>query len=179
MGTDVLMLPKFGFVHSDSMMGTGISDQKDLSHPVDNKVNTDDENNQLAVSVQNQDPGMNAEVLKIPNVSDNQLVSDDGDILSSPFLVTITKETKKEVVNDKSLLQSPFLVKRESNTGLNDQSIFIKPSMFNLEDIFLESNFYPASKAYQTDRENPKKKESSIQSLLQLRPESTNTIKFR
>ena len=140
-----MMPPQFGFTVSEAMMGTGTSDRPDLA---------DDDNHEVINTVQIKDPGMNAEVLNIiPHVSDDHLLQTTTQTfvhkekLSSPFLVTSTEKLQKKLLHDDSLLESPFLVKNDSDSEFND--LPIKHTMFNLEDIFMESNLYPSGKPYE------------------------------
>ena len=96
--------------------------------------------------VQLKDPGINAEILNISN-SNNQIgqeASSSSTVNISPFLVG-----RKEETRDESLIQSPFLVSNiTSQISLNQA-----PALFNLEEIFMESDNYTPSKL-QNKRKN-------------------------
>ena len=73
--------------------------------------------------------------------------------ISSPFLLTNPETTKNGVLNDTSLLKSPFLVKNESNNLI----ITNLQMMFDLKVIFQESVFYPFNQQYKSDKKDPNK----------------------
>ena len=145
-----------------------VSEQDDLPQLFDSTAHTDGEKNQLHISVQ-KDPGMNAEVLnKFPteNKSVEYAVKSYDQNISSPFLVTNTEKTKNEVFNDTSLLQSPFLVKNESNNLTNRDLL----TMFDLKDIFKESVFYPIKQPYKTGKVHPNNKENLMKIFSKIKP---------
>ena len=69
----------------------------------------------------------------------------DNEIFSL-FLVTNTEKTKNDVLNDASLLQLPFLVNDRNNQLTNNSFL----TMFDLNDIFKESVFYPINNTKMT-----------------------------
>ena len=77
----------------------------------------------------------------------NLLRADSIDIHStSPFLVTSAQRTGNKDLAEKSFLKSPFLVNKKD----------VQLNLFDLEDIFLESKFYPVEKQYQENKEEAK-----------------------
>ena len=131
------------------MMGTKSFKKQDLAKPAHY---TQDKRNNLFKPVQRKDPGMNAEVLN-KTVSESQLEESTAnsfaldESLTSPFLVSNEGKIKHSGLDDKSLLQSPFLLK---NRGI-PSSLGIKPVIFDLDDIFMESELNLPSEPYETE----------------------------
>ena len=134
------------------MMGTKSFKKQDLAKPAHY---TQDKRNNLFKPVQRKDPGMNAEVLN-KTVSESQLEESTAnsfalyESLTSPFLVSNEDKIKHSGLDDKSLLQSPFLLK---NKGILSSHSYPgnKPGIFDLDDIFMESELNLPSEPYETE----------------------------
>ena len=104
------------------------------------KSNISNPKNELH-QVQKKDPGINAEILNISNLNNQigQSESAASIVNISPFLVS-----KKEETRDESLIQSPFLVRNKTSQIVLNQA----PALFNLDEIFMESDNYTPSKLH-------------------------------
>ena len=117
------------------MMGT-----EHFSDEIFFKSNNSNSKNELH-QIQKKDPGINAEILKITNLDNQigQVESSTSTVNISPFLVG-----RKEETRDETLIQSPFLVNKETSQIVLNQG----PDLFNLDEIFMESDNYTPSKLH-------------------------------
>ena len=115
------------------MMGTKhFSDESSKSY-------SKTENIGKLIHIQKKDPGMNAEILNVSDSFHHNAQEESSTANISPFLVTKKGETR-----DKSLIQSPFLVKNQTS----QESLQPRPTLFNLDEIFMKSNNYQPIKSY-------------------------------
>ena len=126
-GTDTMMPPKIGFVKTSSEAPSNDESHIHGTFPLE--------------KILKKDPGMNAEELnRFPT---QKYVEASSVSISSPFLVTRPDQSKNQ---DKSLLLSPFLVRDNENTFL--ENISSKPESGQLDDIFIPSDFFPLGRPY-------------------------------
>jgi hypothetical protein len=130
------------------MMGTKSFKIQDYAEPAPLAQN---KRNNVFKSVQRKDPGMNAEVLN-KTVSQSQLEESSAnsfaldESFSSPFIVSDEDKIQNSGLDNKSLLQSPFLLENKTIHS----SLGIKPLIFDLEDIFMKSELNLSSEPYET-----------------------------
>ena len=123
-----MMPPKFGFVKTEGQFKPNSDLQIHVTFPLEKIVK--------------KDPGMNAEELnRFPT---QKYVETSSESISSPFLVTRTGLSNH---HDQSLFLSPFLVKKTDKQTSTDY-LSTHPTMDDLEEIFIPSDFYPLGKPY-------------------------------
>ena len=125
-GTDTMMPPKFGFVKTEG----GFQPELQIhgTFPLE--------------KILKKDPGRNAEELnRFPT---QKYVETSSQSISSPFLVTQSGLSNH---HDHSLFLSPFLVQK-TDKHMTVDKLSTHPTMNDLEEIFIPSNFYPLGKPY-------------------------------
>ena len=127
-GTDTMMPPKFGFVKTEGELKPNSELQIHGTFPLE--------------KIFKKDPGMNAEELnRFPT---QKYVEISSESISSPFLVTRTGSSNH---HDQSLFLLPFLVQK-TDKKTNVDNLLTHPTMDDLEEIFIPSDFYPLGKPY-------------------------------